>query len=337
MAPAKEDAVDDVEGQLWNRDNHAQHELEITEAAGLFLIWSMLVSVEGTIRLVANANPDGGLTPAKGFPPAALFAGGIAECIFGVLGLILAVYVLMFKMRKAASSLLVGFLVVAAVLGWFVFITYVLAQPLYQLANLDAGRFGFSRGLDRFLIILGIVTSVVWCAALQSGQFVLAMRLWKMVTGHRDTLKMHKTRAMAWTALAALAGLAMAITGAVVLAKATGSTPFLPPPAYPPHVNIYPLSVLITGVFTLAWGALGFAGAMTGSKALLQSFHSFWSGVLISNLITFCWLLGKAPNGAIAAPSAQHCVLAFAFTTLPVVFTRKICEWQESYAEPLSE
>lgn len=334
MSSKIDSMANDVEdgGYRWKSDNRVHHELEITEAAGMFLIWSMLVTVEGTIRLVANANPEGGLAPDGVFPPAALLAGGIAECIFGFAGLVLGVYVLMFKLRKSGAGLMLGFLAMQSLLGWFVFITFVLANPLYSLVNAEMGRFGFSLGLDRFLMVLGVLSSISWCAALQSGQFVLAFRMYKMITGHRDTLKMHKLRAVVWCALAAMAAVAMTITGAVVLARADGSTPFIPPPAYPPHVNIYPISLVITGIITLAWTLLGLMGAMSASKAMLNAFHGGWAFVFFANLITFCWLYGKI---GIAAPAAQHCVLSFAYLTLPVVFTRKIYEWQESYAENL--
>lgn len=305
----------------------ARLELELTEAVGLFLVWSMLVTIEGTIRLVSNASPEFGLTPDEGFPPAALLAGGIAEVIMGALGLLMAVSVLLFKKRSA--TMLVGFLIIQSVLGWYVFVTYVLAVPLYDADNLAAGRFGLSLGADRFLIIMGLLTSVSWCAALQSGQFVLAARVRTMILGKADSLKMHKLRAIVWCALAAMAGVAMAITGAVVLASADGSSPHIPPPAYPPHVNIYPEMTLCTGLVTIVWAALGLLGSMSSNKGLLGLFHHTWFVTFMVNLITFALVFGKVPMGALAAPSAQHCVLVFAFTVLPIVFTSKIVEWDE--------
>lgn len=324
--------VPDIEAHTSSKNRGNGHlELEITEAAGVFLVWSMLVTIEGVIRLVSNANPTGGLSPDEGFPPAALLAGGIAEVIMGSLGLLLAVAVLMFKVRDA--SMLLNFLIVQSILGWFIFITYVLAAPLKLLADLEVGRFGLSLGADRFLIILGIATSISWCAALQSGQFVLAARLRSMVSGKRDTMKMHKLRATVWCSLAAMAGLAMTITGAVILAEATGSSPILPPPAYPPHVNIYPESVLIAGLITLVWALLGLAGAVTANHSLLALFHYTWFLTFMVNLIVFALMLGKVPDGVLSSPGAQHCVLAFAFTLLPVVFTRKIVEWRSDLTD----
>lgn len=303
-------------------------ELELTEAAGLLLTWSILVIVEGAIRAVRNSYPEGGdLTPETGFPPLALLVGGVAEVIFGAVGIALALSILLFKMRNALMPS--AFLIFQSVLGWFVFITYVLAEPLYKISKLKAGGLGFSLGEHRFLIFLGLVTSVAWCAALQAGQFILAARCMSMMKGKGDTFKMHKLRATVWSGFTALAGISMTVNAVIVMAKATGSSPRLPPamPVFPPHVNVYAESILVCGIVTVIWGLLGVAGAVTSNKNLLRVFHLAWFPVFMLNVLVFGLILGRVPMGMLAFAAAQHTVLSFAFTVLPVVFTRKVVEW----------
>jgi hypothetical protein len=306
----------------------ARLELDLAEAAGLLLVWSMLVTVEGTIRLVLAANPKGGLTPDAGFPPAALLAGGVAEVTFGTAGILLAVAILLFKQRNKA--VLHAFLVVQSVLGWFVFFTYVFAVPLYAADKLREGRFGLALGLDRFLIVLGIVTSVSWCAALQAGQFILAARCMRLIAGKSESRKTLALRAAVWAAFTALAGAATSLTGVLVLAKADSSSPHLPPPAYPPNVSIYPELLVATGLVTLMWGLLGVSAALSDKAALLSLFNGTWFALFFINLVTFALVLGKAPDGVLAFAAAQHSVLSFAYTLLPVIFTGKMMENADS-------
>lgn len=307
-------------------------ELHLTEAAGMLLAWSLLALVEGVVRTVLNARPEVGLTPDEGFPPLALLVAGVAEIVFSILGLLVAVAVLVYRLRSA--TVLLGFLIVQSILGWFVFITYVIALPAYNADHLEVLQNnmttnGFSKGLERFLIFLGIVTSVVWCAALQAGQFILAARVMAMLKGKYDSYKMHKLRAAVWTALALLAGVAIFLSACLVLAKKDGDTPFLPPPAFPPNVNIYPQILIVTGLLTMPWAALGLAGAITGSRAFLSAFNRLWFVVFFANLVPFAMVLGKVPAGVLAGPAAQHAVLTFAYTFLPVIFTSKLVDYKD--------
>lgn len=126
----------------------------------------------------------------------------------------------------------------------------------------------------------------------------------------------------------ALAGFAMILDGAIVLGNATGSSPFLPPPVFPPHVNVYPESILVCGIITLIWGLLGMAASITAASGLLKAFNYTWFPVFFANVIVFALMLGRVPDGGPAFAAAQHTVLSFAFTVLPLVFTRKLVEWE---------
>jgi hypothetical protein len=290
--------------------------LEIAETAGLLLAWSLLVMVEGVIRLVTNAVPDGGLTPDTGFPPLVLLLGGVAEVAFGAVGVSFGVAVLLFRLRSSAIA--TAFLVFQSVLSWYVFIVFVIAFPAYVSAHLEAGRFGFSLSLDRFLIVLGILTSASWCAALQAGQFILASRLRAMFVSGK-----HKLDATVWCAFALIAGLAITVSGILVASKTAGS-PLIPPPAYPPNVAIYPQMLIATGLITSIWACVGLAGSAGTTATLLKAFHLGWGPVFLINLITFSLVFGKVPEGKLAAPAAQHALLTFAYTSLPLVFTSKL-------------
>lgn len=301
------------------------NELALKNASGLLLTWSILAMIEGTIRLVRNANPPTGLNPpGDAIPPAAFLAGGIGEVIFGGAGLLLAVAIFVFRLRSSAAVM--GFLGLQAVLGWFVFVLFVIADPIKNIVDLEEGLLGMSVGMTRFNIFLGMLTSIVWCAALQSGQFTFALMCLGILKGDAEKASKNRLRAVVWSSLAAIAGLSMTLAGITLTGNLVGSAPYLRPAiaVFPPHVAVYPVLVLVCGIVTLCWGLAGAAGAVTNTRALLNLFHLGWFFAFAANVITFGLVLGKEPGGFFAFASAQHVLLSLVFTLLPVVFTQKL-------------
>ena len=63
-------------------------------------------------------------------PVAAFLAAGVAEVIFGMLGVFVAFYSLVLGHNNPTHTLY--FVITQAVLGWFVFLTYVIADPIIR-------------------------------------------------------------------------------------------------------------------------------------------------------------------------------------------------------------
>lgn len=311
------------------KESSLSNELELRSSSGLLLTWSILAMIEGTIRLVLNANPDTGLNPPEAsIPPAAFLAGGIAEVIFGGAGVLLAVAIFVFRLRSPAAVM--AFLGLQAVTGWFVFLLFVIAAPIQNMVDQEEGILGMSVGMTRFNTFLGMVTSIVWCAALQSGQFTFALTCLSILKGNNEKQSKHRLRAVVWTSLAAVAGLSMTLAGITLSANLIGSAPYLRPDiaVFPPHVAVYPVLVLVCGIVTLCWALAGVAGAVANISLLLNVFHFGWFFAFAANVITFGLVLGKEPNGFFAFASAQHVLLSLVFTLLPVVFTQKLLRYE---------
>lgn len=230
------------------------------EAAALLTIWSLLVLNEGAIRLVDSGTP----TEFTGSRPgnAVLFAAGLAEVVFAMVGLFVGMAAFIFKWFNAAIT--IASLALQSVLGTFVFLVYVFVAPSFRAADLMQAVGDLTLGQQKFLIVMGILTSFHFCLALQGGQFVFFCRLVCAGTGkdflmQRSGLRM---RAIFWNANLGLAGLWTLITGAVVSSNADGaklSDPFV----FPPNVGLLPGLTIATGIMMIIFGAIGvICGAM---------------------------------------------------------------------------
>lgn len=230
------------------------------EAAALLTIWSILVINEGAIRLVDQGKPA---TFIDGRPPNAfLFAGGLAEVFFGMNGLFTGMGAFIFKQFNPTVSMVT--LVLQVITGWFVFILYVFVQPIFRIIDLEDARLdGLSLGQDRFILVLGILTSFHFCLALQGGQFVFTSRLIAAGTG-KDFLKQrsgNRMRGMFWNANLGLAGLWTLITGAIVAAE-VGSGKLEMAFMSPPNVGLLPGLTIATGVVMMVFACIGILLAM---------------------------------------------------------------------------
>ncbi|OSX71484.1 hypothetical protein BU14_0528s0012 [Porphyra umbilicalis] len=246
-----------------------------TEAAGLFTLWSAFVLIEGLIRFVRSDAtrdllPDG--RPSDVIPPLLPFLGGLFEVIFGFTGLVVGIIELAFASGGIFAT--ICFLIIQVPLSWFTFIVYVFMIPAYRwrldLVTVVAGT-TLSVSRTHGLIAMGVVTSVAFCAALQGGQFVFALRLLayqaqqaqERPSAALTTALTHaRPRAIFWCALFTLGGASTLAAGAV-LADALGSGRVDAPAfyAFPPHVGVYPVMTAVTGGVMTVYGLASVAAA----------------------------------------------------------------------------
>lgn len=241
------------------------------QAAALLALWSALVLSEGTIRFVAS-DPARDLTPGgPGLSPLALFLGGASEAAFGLAGFVIGGASLLFGLNRPAVT--ASFLVVQTLLSIYVFLLYVFVQPALRARDLLEPLLpGMSVGSSRVLITMGIITSFSFCLALQGGQFLMGARLLayqKQLAGSPPGLAtaatMHnRVRAAAWSINMLVGGLSTLFAGALLTREVTGTSTF---PAFfvaPPHVGVYPVLTVVTGLAMIAFAALGAATAAAG-------------------------------------------------------------------------
>jgi len=153
------------------------------DAAASFLFFvSFFALIEGIIRMTSNSKPSVDvdyLDTAGGtqIPVLVFLLGGVAEVLFGMSGIVVAFFQLFFRQGTPPPTF--GFVILQAVLGWFVFLTYVIAAPLLAARNAPGIDDLLSVTEHRSLIVLGnLLGSVTFCWALQGGQFIMALRLY---------------------------------------------------------------------------------------------------------------------------------------------------------------
>jgi len=283
-----------------------------TEAAALLTLWSVLTLGEGTIRFIAS-DPARDLTPGgPGLAPAVLFVGGLFEAAFGVAGLVVGVAALLFRIHRVALT--VSFLAFQTVLSFYVFIVYVFVEPAVRARDLVEPLLpGMSVGSSRLLLTMGILTSVSFCLALQGGQFVMGLRLLayqQQVEGRPAGFASaaagnNRLRAGGWAVNMLLGGLSTVVAGAVLVSQVTARSTFPAFYAAPPHVGVYPVLTLFTGLLMTAHGALGVATA--AAHRLQPTFVAMTLPVYLAMYLNFAFVqVGGIGMGRAAAAGPLH-------------------------------
>lgn len=306
---------------------------EFKEAAILLALWSILVANEGVIRFIQHGQPSApGLftssSPNRFLGP---FLGGIFEVIFGLFGLLVGLSAGVFDYFNRTLAL--ALVATQTVLGWYVFGVYVFASPSYAIAARTEPFFpGISVGASQFIGVMGIMTSVALCLALQGGQFIFMARLIAFST-ERDFLRQRsgaKMRAIFWNVNYALAGLWVTIQAVVVInAVGAGLTPA--PFFAPPNVGRIPLYLLITGLLMIVWPLVGVAITITGQRALVRQYAAASFFVFLAVYVHFTvgqlgFLAGAEGSAGPAAGASLHNGLVMMLCFLGPYFMLKDAE-----------
>lgn len=326
MNSAKHDPpVTDLENGFSPKSSVAQGPVdksEFKEAALLLAMWSILVTNEGVVRFIQHGQPSAPGLFSSHSPNrfAAAFLGGLFEVIFGLFGLCvgLGAGVLGYFNRS------VTFFAIAVqnILGWYVFLDFVFVIPSYAIAQRTTPMMaGLTVGASKFIGVMGILTSVAFCLALQGGQFIFFARLVAYSSDH-DFLNQRngaKMRAMFWNLNYALAGLWVTIQAGVVLNRVgAGLTP--QPFFAPPNVGRIPVYLLLTGLLMILWPLLGIGITMSGNTGLVRKYAaaSFFVFLFVHVHFTIGQLGFLAGGPGSAGPAAgaslhNHLVMMLCF------------------------
>lgn len=288
------------------------------QAAALLTLWSILVVNEGLIRLI-SIFPSKNLSDSGPPPKYLAFFAALLEIIFGFLGLLLGLLALIFRLHnRKLTSLALLFQTLA---GIFVFFIFVFLIPSYRAADLTSSPLpSLSLPLARGLIVLGILTSVHFCLALQGGQFIFMARLLAAATGE-DFLSQNsasRMRAIFWNANAALAGLWTVITGIIIATNISFSrlkTPYISPP----NAGVLPLATIITGILLILIPVFGIHLAI--SQCRVNPAYYIISFLLYLVLfVNYSALHFSLMGSQTAAPAAMHAGLVFMLAFLGPFF-----------------
>lgn len=247
-------------------------------------------------------------------PVAALLAGGVAEVLFGIAGCYLAIASLVYNYNNVKTT--IGFLIMQSILGWFVFITYVVADPILAAINTEANDL-LSLSERRSLIILGnMLGSITFCWALQGGQFVMGLRLLAAQKGQEVSAARNALRAKVWSGNVLAAAFSTLFVGIMLAAK--DFTSDTAPIGLPPHVIWYPSISIVTGLVMFAYGVLG---VMASNNSVINNKYmpAMWMLTTTMMMVNFSWTFGIVPGLAPPIPgAAQHIGLIFSVTILPM-------------------
>ncbi|KAK1866535.1 hypothetical protein I4F81_009051 [Pyropia yezoensis] len=234
-----------------HRGSLTSHDYKRQEAAALLALWSALVLTEGTVRFILTV-------PAQELLP----SDRSTEVLPPILPFLAA---LMDRMVTAA------FLITQTIQSWFVFVIYVFLIPSYRARYLEAPIFPFDTvGESQAFIVMGILTSIALCLALQGGQFAFGMRLHAHQSPAGRQSSLHASRSVArglfWNGNMVLAGLSTTVAGLLLLANTAGNggAGRLGPPFFvaPPHVGVFPIMTLVTGLVAIVTGLVGMAACV---------------------------------------------------------------------------
>lgn len=290
------------------------------EAAGLLIVWSVLVINEGGIRFI-QFNPSVDLG-ADGRPPKLVpVLGGLFEVIFGLIGLALGVAGFVFKYYNTAVTY--AAMAIQTLFGYYVFIVYVFLIPAYQAIDLTEPTLpGLSLGQERFLITLGILTGFHFCLSLQGGQIVFMARLVSGATGRNFLMQRtgNRMRAIFWHMNLLLAGLWTLIFGIIINREVGGGTidgAF----AFPPQVGRMSGFTIFTGIMMILNGMAGIFFAVL-KKPIPYMYYIFAGWTFLYMFLNFTIVQLGLIDGAPTGPVAVHNGLVFMTAFLGPYFLR---------------
>lgn len=291
----------------------------VAEASSLLLLFSFFALIEGIIRMTSNSKPAPDVDYFDNadwtkLPVIVFLAAGSSEVLFGMLGIFVGFFQLFFE--QGSPEVTFTFAVVQAILGWFVFLTFVIAAPILAARN-TTGTDLLSQSEHRALIIFGnLLGSVNFCWALQGGQFIMALRLLSAQKGAPELPGRNAMRAMIWSGNQIVAAGSTLFVGFLLLTKDFTST--TAPIGAPPHVVWFPLISVITGMIMLAYGIAGVLAAC--NRNFVGNLPLLWVVATLAMMVNFSWTFGIVPGLAPPIPgAAQHAGLVLSVTLLPVI------------------
>lgn len=252
-------------------------------AIGVFTLYSFIVFNEGAVRAAEQASlPFGGSwTKGDQVPQVVLLIAAVGEIVFGITGLLMGLALLFHKFGNKFVTM--GWMALALIFGWFVYIVYVLAVPIYNMANLTnvpVTTMGQTT-LPEYNTMrsMGLFAGMAWCFALQGGQFMAGNMIRSyQASSHAQGSKYAKARMLMWSVNAIIAGIAFLVAGSVQQSISKGPLALIQ--VYEPIFMKYPEMTIAGGAVTIVFGVFAAFAALTAK--MLST---------VSALALFTWLV----------------------------------------------
>eukprot|EP00121_Abeoforma_whisleri_P008490 Awhi_evm1s7796 len=301
------------------------------QAAGFLAIFSCFVLVEGATRTsmqVLRVRSIGTSGNSDVFSPLALLVGALLEVIFGALGLIVAIGVLLYARINPKFIMATLFI---QLLGWYTLAVFTFVNPIIGNRSYN----GLSGWRSRFVLACDILGYICYCTILQGGQMFFTWKIWTYKRGNRvhHTVNFYRFWLLISVVFLFLVGLAQLCIGAVTLhelgsGRLNSSEAFIAMP----YAVFYPIINVIVGIVVIC-GALY---AMYNTFTYRQ--HDKYNVGKVSGMLTyfaplmlFVWLVQLSCMGFVQASYARFpsltamlTGLTFLISVLPVILDAKM-------------
>lgn len=336
---AKDDAAVLVEaGRTSSSYDLQMQSSSLAESAGALLLFSLLVFIEGGIRLnevdVKDLTPE----PRPGFPPIPLFIAAIAELVFGLVGVVLGCSAFLSYSRN--KQLLKASIFLQVALSIFVFTVFNLAEPIYRIKHVipyvprpqPIENVSLFRGAES----MALLTGVQFAFALFLGQMIFMMRLARSSgDGEPWSLNMLRLHSFGWTGNLAFAGLWTLALGSGILSHKE-NFPSSPERAgtvffFHPHAGTEPGFTIATGVILFCWGVCGVVLTLKRFKKV----NWYLCGSVVAGFVVYLnftlvqlgqFRIGRS-GGGLVATNTLH-LFAMFFLSCYFLYRAKVAEKQ---------
>lgn len=251
-------------------------------AAGMLTVFSLLVLLEGYMRLTMNVAQNHGVydelkDDVRNLRLAQL-VGALLEIIAGVFGLIRALAVIFCDYHNPTATLTA---ILAMLVNWVPFIIFVFWDPAHAAHNTEKSpNPDFS--LNQWLTILAIqiIGASSYCAALGGGQVFFAWQLWLTEKNQRSTYtsRYYSLRLVYYSTLALIAGVTQLVVG-IIVRKKVGPGRLMPPETVTaaPFFVVYPELNITAGLLVILSAVAGYGRAVFRSASGRGFFSGLWA------------------------------------------------------------
>jgi len=195
-------------------------------------------------------------------------------------------------------------------MSWYVFLVDVFLLPAYRARFLDAPLVQFwSVGASRASLATAILTTAALCLALQGAPFTFGVRLLDHQAPAGDAWETHGSRAagrgVVWNATMVLGGASTAAAGGLLRGAGAGAGRVAAGLLVaPPHVGVFPLLTLVTGLSMAAAGVVGVAASW---RSALVALFLAASAANYGLMYLYCTVVQVGPGAADGADGADLC------------------------------
>mmetsp|Transcript_32593 Transcript_32593/g.52961 ORF Transcript_32593/g.52961 Transcript_32593/m.52961 type:complete len:355 (-) Transcript_32593:80-1144(-) len=308
--------------------NMDRTKMKTLQASVILAIASFGASAE-SIQIFVSSNlqqPTGDLSGSDNvFPPGIVFSGAAAEAAVFLTGLFLSVASAFFDINNPKLTGVA--LITTLILAWYYFITLVVAQPAFNwdkdlMPPIPPAGGWDTEFREEVTFWMGhYIPNLVICAVMLGFQYYATYNLYRCQTDEaaNDNPRPNIYRYMVYSFFDTILGVGV-LTAAGWTRVQEGPNSLSAPVVYPPTFIYYPDVAVMSGLFTMIWGALN----MLYSFVLLGGTHMPVVTSMLQGLsvIYYLWIFGfhTLMQISLISPTLDGVAARVALLFVPVAF-----------------